>query len=228
MHGGQAPSEEFPEEGVCEKSDCMKVGRGGHVGMEAEVGRFDVRKDARSGRHSRSGHADSATKGDHGEATMRIYGGKSRQEKNLRAGDVWKVCLSVSSLHGDVYGIDEAHHADLDRRLNGVMIAVEASAVVEVAADVWSLDRMDVIHGGGAAVGAGTSTEDAGVVGGNGGFDERRRELRPKLNWIDSNRVGEVGKWGKYTQRKQMYSPREREDPEQKRGRQRQENGMKS
>ena len=229
VHGGQAPSEEFPEEGVCEKGDCIKVGRGGRAGMEAEVGRFDVRRDARSGRHSGSGHADSATKGDHGEATMRIYCGKPHQEENLRAEDVWKACLSVSSLHGDVYGIDEAHHADLDRRLNGVMIGVVvASAVVEVAADVWSPDRMDAIHDGDAAVGAGTSTEDAEVVGGNGGFDERRRELRPKLNWIDSNRVGEVGKWGKHTQRKQMYSPREREDPEQKRGHQRQENGMKS
>ena len=228
VHGGQAPSEEFPEEGVCGKSGCMKVGRGGHVGTKAEVGRFDVRRDARLGRHSRSGHADSATKGDHGEATMRAYGRKSHQEKNLRAGDVWKVCLSMSSLHGDVYGTDEAHHADLVRRLNGVMIAVEASAVVEVTADVWSPDRMGAIHGGDAAVGAGTSTEDAGVVGGNGGFDERRRGLRPKLNWIDSNRVGEVGKRGKHTQRKQMCSPKEREDPEQKRGRQRRENGMKS
>ena len=53
---------------------------------------------------------------------------------------------------------------------------------------------LTVIHVGDAAVDAGTSTEDVGVVGGNGGFDERRRELRPKLNWINSNRVGEVGK----------------------------------
>ena len=148
---------------------------------------------------------------------------KSCQEKNLRASDVWKVYLSMSSLHGDVCGIDEAHHAGLVWRLNGVMIAV-----VKVAADVWSPDRMDVIHGGEAAVGAGTSTEDAGVVGGNRGFDERRGELTPKLNWIDSNRVGEVGKWGKHTQRKSMYSPGEREDAEQKKGRKRQENGMKS
>jgi len=220
-----APSEEFPEEGVCEKSDCMKVGRGRHVGMEAGAGVFDVKRDTRSGRHSRSGHTDSATKRDHGEATMRIHGRKitpREKQKNLRAGDVWKVCSSMSSLYRDVYGIDEAHHAGLVRRLNGVMIAVEA------AADVWSPDRMDVIHVGDAAVGAGTSTEDVGVVGGNGGFDERRRELRPKLNWIDSNRVGEVGKWGKHTQRKQMYSPEERDDPERKRGRKRQENGMKS
>ena len=129
----------------------------------------------------------------------------------------------MSSLYGDIYGIDEAHHTGLVWRLNGVMIAV-----VKVAADVWSLDRMDAIHGSEVVVGAGTSTEDAEVVGGNGGFDERRRELRPKLNWIDSNRFREVGKWGKHTQRKKMYSPGEREDAERKRGRSRQENSVKS
>jgi hypothetical protein len=133
----------------------------------------------------------------------------------------------MSSPHGDVYGIDEPRHADSDRRLSGVMIAVEASVVVGMGADVWSPGRMDAIHalrviGGAAAVGAGTNTEDAEVVGGNGGFDERRKGLRPKLNWIDSSHVGEVGKWEKRTQRKQMYSPKERVDPEQKRGRQKQ------
>ena len=207
----------------------MKVGRGGHVETEVEVGKLDVRGDARLGRHSRSGHADSAKKGDDGGATMRIYARKLYQERNLRVGNVRKVCLSMSSLHGDVYGIDEPRHADLVRRLSGVMIAVEASAV---AADVWNPDRMDVTHAlrviGGAAVDVGTSTEDAGVVGGNGEFDERRKESRPKLNWTDSNHAGEVGKWEKHTQRKQTYSPKEREDPEQKRGHQRQERDMKN
>ena len=61
-HGEPAPSEEFPEEGVCERSDCMKVRQGGHVGMEAETCTFDVRRDTRSGRHSRPVHTDSATK----------------------------------------------------------------------------------------------------------------------------------------------------------------------
>ena len=80
-----APSEEFPE-GVCEKSDCMKVGRGRHVGMEAGAGMFDVKRDTRSGRHSRSGHADSATKRDHGEATMRIHGRKIMPREKLMCG----------------------------------------------------------------------------------------------------------------------------------------------
>ena len=229
VHGGEAPSEEHPEEGVCEKTDCMKVGWGGHVGMEAEEGRLDARRDARLGRHSRSGHADSAKKGDHREATLRTCGRKLHRERNLRAGNVWKACLSMSSLHGDVYGIDEPRHGDLVRRLSGVMIAVGASGVVGVAGDVWSPDRMDVTHalreiGGGAGI----NREGAGAAGGNGGADERRKELRPRLSWTDSSRVGEVGKREKHTQRKQMYSPREREDPEQKRGRQRQERGMKS
>ena len=217
VHGGQAVSGEFPEEGVCEKIDCMKVGRGEHVGMEAEVGRL--------GRHSRLGHADSAKKGDHGEATISIYAGKSYHERNLRAGNVWKVCLSVSSQHGDVYEIDEPRHADLVQRLSGVMIAVEASAVV---GDVWSPDRMDVIHALRVIGDAGANTEDAGAAGGNGEVGGRRRESRPKSNWTDSNRAGEVGKREKHTQRKQMCLPREREDPEQKRGRQRQEKGMKN
>ena len=81
---------------------------------------------------------------------------------------------------------------------------------------------------GDAAVGAGTSTEDAGVVGENGGFDEGRKGLRPRLNWTDSNRVEEVGKRGKDTQRKQMHSPRGREDPEQGGDHRKQENGTES
>ena len=52
VHGGQVPSEEFPKEGVCGKADYMKAGRGGHVEMEAEADRLNVRL----GRHSRSGH----------------------------------------------------------------------------------------------------------------------------------------------------------------------------
>ena len=34
----------------------MKVGRGGHVGMEEEAGRLGGRKGVRLGRHSGSGH----------------------------------------------------------------------------------------------------------------------------------------------------------------------------
>jgi hypothetical protein len=83
VHGGQVPWEECPE-GVREKTDCMKVGRGGHVGTGAEVGRLG----ARLGRHSRSGHADSEKKGDHREATIRIYARRMHQERNLRAGNV--------------------------------------------------------------------------------------------------------------------------------------------
>ena len=134
----------------------------------------------------------------------------------------------MSSSHGGVYGIDEPRHGDLVQRLSGVMIAVEAS-VVEVAADGGSLGHMNMIHALeviGDAVG--TDTEVAEDAGENGGFDERRKELRPKLNWTDSSRVGEVGKWEKDTQRKQMHSPREREDPEQRKGRRRQESGMKN
>lgn len=41
---------------MCEKTDCMKVGRGGHVGMEEEAGRLGGRKGVRLGRHSGSGH----------------------------------------------------------------------------------------------------------------------------------------------------------------------------
>lgn len=136
------------------------------------------------------------------------------------------MCLSISRLHGDVYGIDESRHADSVRRLSGVI----AAAVVVVVLDVWSPGHIDMVYAlgvaGDVAAGAGTDTEDAEVAGENEGFGERRRELRPRSNWIDSNRVGRVGK---YTQKKQKkHSRREREDPEQKRERRRQENGMES
>lgn len=53
VHGEQTPWEEFPEEGAGEKTDCMEVGRGGGVEMEAEGDRMDVRL----GKHSGSGQA---------------------------------------------------------------------------------------------------------------------------------------------------------------------------
>jgi len=85
VHGGQVPSEAFPEEGGCEKSDCMKVGRGERVEMEEGAGRMDVR----FGRHSRSGHEGSEAKKEyHGVADMRIYVGKSHQGKTY----VWGMC----------------------------------------------------------------------------------------------------------------------------------------
>ena len=115
---------------------------------------------------------------------MRIYAKKSHQGSNLRAENVWKECLSMSNPNGVVCGIDEARHGDSVQRLGGVMIAVEASAGV-VAADVWSLGHRDMVDAS-TAIGdvgdAGTSTEDAEVVVGNGGFDERRKGLRPRLN----------------------------------------------
>lgn len=138
----------------------------------------------------------------------------------------------MSSFHGAVFEIDEPRHADLGRRLNGVLIAVVAFAVVVVAVDARSPGHKDMIHAlgvaGGAGVGAEINTEDAGVVGENGRFDGRRKGLRRKLSWTDSNLAWEVGKLEKDTQRTQMYSPREREDPEQKRGRREQESGMRN
>lgn len=60
-HGGEALSKEFrEEEDECERAGCMKVGWGGHVGIEAEAGRLGVRL----GRHSRSGHGDLEAKKD--------------------------------------------------------------------------------------------------------------------------------------------------------------------
>lgn len=53
VHGGQAPSEGVPEEGEYEKTDCMRVGRGGPAGMMVEADRVDVRRDREPGRYSR-------------------------------------------------------------------------------------------------------------------------------------------------------------------------------
>lgn len=205
-HGGQVPLEGFPGEDGCEKTDCTRMGRGSHVEVEMEVGvgRMDVRRDMRLGRYSRSERGGSeAKKVDHGEANMRIYAEKLDQESNLRVGNVWEVCLSMSSQNEGVCGIDEARHADLVQRLGGVM---EASVVA--AADVWSPGHMDMGRAwtviGGVAADAGTGTADVGVVAENGVFDGRRKELRPRSNWTDSNRAGWVGKREKRTQRKQM------------------------
>jgi len=138
----------------------------------------------------------------------------------------------MSSPNGDVCGIDEPRHGGLVRRLSGAKIVVEASVMVVVAADVWIPGHRGMIHAlavvGDAAVDAGTNTENAGAVAENGGFDERRRELRPRLNWTDSNHVGEVDRQVKHTQRMQMYSPKGREGPGLKRGHQRQESGRKN
>ena len=138
----------------------------------------------------------------------------------------------MSSLHGAVFEIDEPRHADLGRRLSGVLIVEVAFVVVVAAGGARSPGHKDMIHAlgvvGDAGVGAEINTEDAGVVGENGRVDGRRKELRRKLSWTDSSQVWEVGKPAKDTQRKQMYSPREREDPEQKRGRREQESGMRN
>ena len=118
------------------------------------------------------------------DASMRVYAEKSHQEGNLRAESVWKVCLSMSNPNGVVYGIDEARHGDLVQRLGDAMIVVEASVVVG-AGDVWSLGHRGTVDASttiGDAVDVGTSTGGAGVVVENGGFDERRRESRPRLN----------------------------------------------
>ena len=115
----------------------MKVGRGGHVGMEEEAGRLGGRKGVRLGRHSGSGHGKKERRPRGGNCED--YAEELHQERNLRAGNVLKVCLSMSSPHGGVYGIDEPRHADLDRRLSGAMIVGEASVsvlVVVAAADV--------------------------------------------------------------------------------------------
>jgi len=90
----------------------------------------------------------------------------------------------MSNPNGVVCGIDEARHGDSVQRLGGVMIVVEASVEVE-AAGAWSLghrDMADVSTVVGGAAGAGTSTGDAGTVVGNGDFDERRKESRPRSN----------------------------------------------
>ena len=195
--------------------------------MEVGAGRLCVR-DVGLGRQSGSGRAN--LEGDHGEADMRNYTQKSYQEKNLRVGSVWKSCLSMSSSHGVVFEIDEPRHADLRRRLSGVMVVAFAMLVVAVGAR--GPCHTDTIHASGvmgdAGVGVGINTVDAGAVGENGRSGERRKESRRKLSWSDSNQVWGAGKLEKHTQRKQMYSPGEQEDPEQKRGRREQESGMRN
>jgi hypothetical protein len=191
--GAHALSGSLPEEGGDEKADCTRVGRGGHAGMEEE-GRVGVGL----GRHSGSEHENpEAKKEDHGETDMRIYAENLHQGRNLRAGNAWNVCLSMSNLNGGVCGIDEPRHADLVQRLGGVMIAVVASAVV-AAADLWSLGHMNMAPAsgvtGGVAAGAGTSTGGAEVVGGNGEIGGRRTGSRPRLSWTDSSHVGGVGR----------------------------------
>ena len=162
---------------------------------------------------------------------MRNYAQKSYQERNLRAGNVWKACLSMWNSHGVVFEIDEHRHADLCRRLSGVMIVVVAFAVV-AAVDARGPCHTDTTHASGAVgdagVGVGINTEDAEVVGESGRSGERRKGSRRKLSWTDSNQVWGAGRLEKHTQKKQMYSPGEREDPEQKRGRREQESGMRN
>ena len=119
------------------------------------------------------------------DASMRVYAEKSHQGDNLRAGSVWKVRLSMSNPNEVVCGIDEARHGDLVQRLGGAMIAVEASVVAVGAADGWCLGHRDMLDAStviGDVVDVGTSTEGAGVVVENGGFDEGRKESRPRLN----------------------------------------------
>jgi len=134
----------------------------------------------------------------------------------------------MSSPNGGVYGIDEPRHAGLVQRLSGAKIVVGASVVVVAAADVWIPGHRDMIHALAVIGDAGINTEGAGAVAENGLFDEQRRGLRPRLNWADSNHVGEVGMRKEHTQRKQMYSLKERGDPEQKRGLRGQESGRKN
>ena len=98
VHGGQAPSEEFPEGGVREMTDCMKVGREGRVEVEAEGGRLDVRL----GMHSRSGLE--GTKEGHGEGNMRIYDKKPYQEGKLTCGEcVEGVLIDVEPERGRLW-----------------------------------------------------------------------------------------------------------------------------
>ena len=115
------------------------------------------------------------------------------------------MCLSMSSPNGGVYGFDGPRCAGLVRRLNGAKI-------VGVVEDVWIPGHRDMTHTLGVIVDAGTNAENARAVAENGGFDERRRGLRPRLNWADSNHLGEVDRREQHGQRKWMYPPRERED----------------
>lgn len=147
------------------------------------------------------------------------------------AGNVWKVCLSMSNLSGGVCGNDEARHGDFDRRLSGVMIVVEASAA-GVGVDGRNPAHMNMIRASGVtvdvAVVAAAKIEDVGVVAENEVFDERRKESRLRLSWSGSNPLGEVDNWAKGTQKKQECSPREQEVPEQNRDHREEESGRKN
>lgn len=114
----------------------------------------------------------------------------------------------MSNPNGGVYWSDEPRHGDLGRRLSGVMTVVEASALV-AGVDARIRGHMDMVYAltviGDAAAGAAASTEDVGVVAGNGDFDERRKELKPRWNLNDSSHLEEVGNWAKETQKKQAY-----------------------
>ena len=224
-HGGQALSEEFPEEDEGERAGCMKVGRGGRVETEGEEG-------DRLGKHSRSGHESSEVmKQGHGGASVKIYGKKSNQKRNLRAENVWGVCLSMSNRNGGVCGSDEPRHGNLDRRLSGEMIVVGASAAV-AGEDVRILRHKDMVYASraiaDAAVGAAVSIENAGAVAENGLFGERRKELTRRSNWGDSSQFWEVGNWTRDTQKKRECLPGGLEDPEQKREHRKQEGGKRN
>ena len=108
----------------------------------------------------------------------------------------------MSNRNGGVCGSDEPRHGNLDRRLSGGVIVVEASGVV-AGQDGWVLDHTDRAHSlrvFGAAAGA--NTEGVVVVGENEGQDERWKELKRKLSLSDSSRLGRVDSWGKDTQQK--------------------------
>lgn len=156
---------------------------------------------------------------------------KITSRENLRAENVWRVCLSMSNPNGGVYGSDEPRHGGLDRRLNGEMIVVGASAVVTVADERTPGHRNMVYVStviGGAVVDAAVSIEDVVAVAGNELLDERRKGLTPRSNLGDSSRLWGADNWTKETQKKQVYLPRELEVPEQMRGRRKQENGRKN
>lgn len=86
VRGGEVLSEEIPK-GVGEKTDCMKVGQGGHAEMEVEAGRLDVR-DVDLGRQAGSGHTNSeAGKGDRGEGRYEDLGQKIVSREELTCGE---------------------------------------------------------------------------------------------------------------------------------------------
>jgi len=100
VHDEQAPSEGFPEGGGCEETDCMKVGRGGHVEVEAEAGKSD----ARLGRHSGSSHADpEAKKEDHGEANEDLCRRITSREKLTCGECVGGVLIDVEPERGRLW-----------------------------------------------------------------------------------------------------------------------------